>query len=148
MRQSFTRDVRTPADPQDFESLYDRPARPPRDFRVKLDSTGAFLVFDFQDYSGIVERDPTVEYRAYYVPATIGTAAEMGNTKHRLAAFRLGRMCASTPASGKGEWISVPNSNYNFTFTKETGWFLACGVNRRGVESEPTLAFLCPLFPH
>ena len=136
------RDIRTPADPQDFESLYDRAAKPPRDFRVKRDATSALCVFEFQDFSGIPEREPTVGYRAYYIPASVATAAEMGNLAKRRAALRLGRLAASVSSSGRGEWIKASSPDYVDATT--AGWFIACGVNRRGVESDPTLAFRSP----
>lgn len=131
-----TRDIRTPADPQDFESVYDRPAKPPRDFRVTKDTGDHGRVFEFQDYSGTVERDPTVEYRAYFVPSSAATALEIGNLQKRQAALKLGRLAASVSATGKGEWIKYSSTDFGQT----EGWFLAVGVNRRGVESEPTLA--------
>lgn len=130
------RDIRTPADPQDFETLYDRAAKPPRDFKVRRDTGDSSRVLEFQDYVGVVERDPTVEYRAYFVPASVATAAELGKPAARLAALRLGRLAGSVPASGKGEWIKASSKDFH----DEAGWYLAVGVNRRGVESEPTLA--------
>ena len=136
------RDIRTPADPQDFESLYDRPAKPPRDFRVKKDATSTLCVFEFQDFAGIPEREPTVGYRAYYIPASVATAAEMGALAKRRAALRLGRLAASVSSSGRGEWIRASSPDY--VDTTAAGWFIACGVNRRGVESDPTLAFRSP----
>lgn len=141
MRSPYLRDVRTPADPQDFESLYDRSARPPRDFRVKQDKLGSMVVFEFQDFSGIPEREPTVEYRAYYVPASVATATEIGNLQKRKAALRLGRMVASVSASGRGEWISTTSTAIP---DPVGGWYIAVGVNRRGVESDPTLAYPSP----
>lgn len=142
MRQSFVRDVRTPADPQDFESLYDRPARPPRDFRVTTDKAATTLIFQFQDFSGIPEREPTVGYRAYYVPASVATAIEMGQLARRRAALRLGRLSAEVSSSGRGEWIKASSTDLP---ALPNGFFLAVGVNRRGVESEPTLAYASPL---
>lgn len=134
------RDVRTPADPQDFETLYDRPAKPPRDFRVTKDAGNTLCIFQFQDYSGIPERDSTVEYRAYFIPATVGTPVQLGQLARRQAATRLGRQAASVSASGRGEWIKVSTTD----FAGETGFFLAVGVNRRGVESDATLAYPSP----
>lgn len=132
----YTRDVRTPADPQDFESLYDRPAKPPRDFRVvKADGT---LTFEFQDFSGTPERDPTVAYRAYFVPASAATAKEMGQPTVRAAALRLARLAASVQAGQRGEWVRTSDAKYH----DEAGSFLAVGVNRRNVESEPTIAYV------
>lgn len=130
------RDIRTPADPQDFETLYDRAALPPRDFKVTMDTGDSNRVLEFQDYSGVVERDPTVEYRAYFVPGSVATALELGKMDTRKAALRLGRLAASVPASGKGEWIKASSKD----FRGQDGWYMAVGVNRRGVESEPTLA--------
>ncbi len=138
---SNLRDIRTPADPQDFESLYDRPARPPRDFRVKQDKLGTLVVFEFQDFSGIPEREPTVGYRAYYVPATVATATEMGQLQRRQAALRLGRLAAEVSASGRGEWIKTTTADIPDPIG---GFYIACGVNRRGVESDPTLAYPSP----
>ncbi len=135
------RDVRTPADPQDFESLYDRAAKPPRDFRVAKGLTDTVCIFRFQDYSGIPSRDPTVEYRAYYIPASVATAAEMGLLVRRQAALQIGRLCASVPATGKGEWIEKSSPDQ---VAPGGGFFLAVGVNRRGIESEPTIAYPNP----
>lgn len=142
MKNAFTRDIRTPADPQDFESLYDRPARPPRDFRVTKDAGSTMLIFQFQDFSGIPEREPTVGYRAYYVPASVATAVEMGQLARRRAALRLGRLAAEVSASGRGEWIKTTSTDLP---SPVGGFFMAVGVNRRGVESEPTLAYASPI---
>lgn len=134
------RDIRTPADPQDFESLYDRPARPPRDFRVSKDVGNTLCIFEFQDFAGVAERDSTVEYRAYFVPLSVATGAEIGNLAKRRAALRLGRLCGAVSSSGKGEWIKLSSPD----FAGVKGYFMACGVNRRGSESEPTLAVPSP----
>lgn len=136
----LTRDVRTPADPQDFETLYDRAAKPPRDFRVKKDGGSTLVIFEFQDYSGTPERDPTVEYRAYFIPASAATLSEVGTLARRIAAVRVGSMAASVPASGRGEWIRTSSAD----FAGKAGYYCAVGVNRRGVESEPTLAYRSP----
>lgn len=140
MKNTYLRDIRTPADPQDFESLYDRPAKPPKDFRVESDMATT-VTFLFQDFSGIPEREPTVSYRAYYIPATVATATEMGQLARRSAALRLGRLVAEVSASGRGEWIRRASSDFP---TKTGGFYIAVGVNRRGVESDPTLAFPSP----
>jgi hypothetical protein len=140
VRQAFVRDIRTPADPQDFESLYDRPARPPRDFRVTTDGVST-MTFLFQDFSGIPERESTVGYRAYHVPASVATAAEMGQLARRRAALRLGRLVAEVSASGRGEWIRLASSDFP---TATGGFYIAVGINRRGVESDPTLAYASP----
>lgn len=138
MRQ--TRDIRTPADPQDFEALYDRPARPPRDFRVTKDVGDTVCIFQFQDFAGIAERDPTVEYRAYFIPLSAATISEIGILAKRQAALRVGRLCGSVSTSGKGEWVKLSSPD----FANISGYFMAVGVNRRGSESEPTLAFPSP----
>lgn len=131
-----TRDIRTPADPQDFESTFDRVARPPRDFRVRKDTGDHGRTFEFQDHVADPARDDTVEYRAYFVPSSLATVAEINNPEKRRAALRIGRLAASVPTSGKGEWIKTSSTDFGQT----DGWFLAVGVNRRGVESDPTLA--------
>jgi hypothetical protein len=138
------RDVRTPADPQDFESLFDRPASPPLDFRVKSGVGGVVCTFEFKSFSGTPERDPTVEYRAYFVPMSVGTREQLGTPQRRKAAMNMGRLCCSVTPSGRGEWITFSTPDYT---TALGGWFLAVGVNRRGVESEPTLAFPSPFNP-
>ena len=138
---SNIRDIRTPADPEDFESLYDRPAKPPRDFKVIKGLAGTVCVFKFQDYSGIPSRDPTVSYRAYYVPIGISAAGGIGTLQKRMAALQIGRLCASVPATGKGEWLEVSSPDQVATLG---GFFLAVGVNRRGVESEPTVPYPSP----
>ena len=138
------RDIRTPADPEDFESLYDRPAKPPRDFKVVKGLTDTVCVFRFQDYSGTPSRDATVGYRAYFIPASVATARDIGTLQRRMAALQIGRMCASVPATGKGEWIEVSSPDQVAT---PGGFFLAVGVNRRGVESEPTIAYPNPYPP-
>lgn len=135
------RDFRTPADPQDFETLYDRAASPPRDFKVTKDVGNTLCIFEFKDFTGVSERDPTVEYRAYFIPISIAlTSREIGNLKKRLAALRVGRLCGSVSATGRGEWIKLSSAD----FANLEGWFVAVGVNRRGVESDPTLAFPSP----
>lgn len=136
----MTRDFRTPADPQDFESLYSRPAQPPRDFRVTKDVGGTLVIFEFKDFTGIPNRESTVEYRAYFVPATMATLTEMGALSRREAAVRVGNLAASVSAVGRGEWIKLSSPDY----AGKVGFYLAVGVNRPGVESEPTLAFPSP----
>ena len=137
----FTRDIRTPADPQDFESLYDRPPKPPRDFRVTKDAGGTVCIFQFQDFSGTPERDATVAYRAYFVPASVATREQMGLLARRQGALQIGHLCATVPVTGKGGWITQSSPDQVAT---PGGFFLAVGVNRRGVESEPTMAFPSP----
>lgn len=139
-KQPYGRDFRTPADPQDFETLYDRPAKPPRDFRVTKDVGDTICIFQFQDFNAPPEREPTVEYRAYFVPLSVASAEEIGNLKRRLAALRVGRLAATVAAAGRGEWIKLSSPD----FANLEGWFLAVGVNRRGVESDQTLAFASP----
>ena len=112
------RDIRTPADPQDFESLYDRPARPPRDFRVTKDGGSTVVIFQFQDFSGIPERDPTVGYRAYYIPASVATAAEMGQLARRKAALRLGRLAAEASASARSRRVSVRDATHRYSSSR------------------------------
>ena len=137
------RDVRTPADPQDFESLYDRPAKPPRGFSVTKDVGGTTVICQFQDYAEPASRASTSGYRAYFVPASCGTAAEMWTVARRAAAVKVGRLAASVPATGRGEWIKVTSVD----FVGKEGFYLAVGINRRGVESEPTIAFPSPYNP-
>jgi hypothetical protein len=141
-----TRDIRTPADPQDFESLYDRPAKPPRDFRVRKDAGGTLCVFEFQDYSDAAERQPTVEYRAYFVAFSVAKGTEIGPLARRKAALRVGRLCGSVMASGRGEWIRTSSPDF-VTTAPNGGYFMAVGANRRGVESDPTIAFPSPYNP-
>lgn len=137
------RDIRTPADPQDFESLFDRPALPPRDFRVTKDAGNTLCIFEFQDFSGTFDRQPTVEYRAYFVPLTAASVVEIGNSAKRRAAIRIGRLCASVTAGGRGEWLKMSSPDF-VTTPPDGGWFMAVGVNRRGVESEATIAYPSP----
>lgn len=134
------RDIRTPADPQDFETLYDRAAIPPADFRVTKDAGSSLVIFHFKDWPAVPERTPTVEFRAYFLPATIATQTELGRLPVRLAAVRMGQLAASVPTTGRGGWSTV-SSPY---FAGRAGYYVAVGVNRRGVESEPTLAFKGP----
>ena len=98
-------------------------------------------VFRFQDYSAIPSRNTTVEYRAYYVPPSVGTAMELGQLARRQAAVQIGRLAASVPATGKGEWLEQSSPDQVAT---PGGFFLAVGVNRRGIESEPTIAYPNP----
>lgn len=139
-RLDAARDIRTPADPQDFETLYDRPAKPPRDFKVTKDAGNTICIFHFQDFNAPPEREPTVEYRAYFVPLSVASSSEIGNLQRRLAALRLGRLAARVSAAGRGEWIKLSSPD----FANLEGYFMAVGVNRRGVESDPTLAFPSP----
>lgn len=134
------RDFRTPADPQDFESLYSRAARPPRDFRVTKDAGSTLCIFQFQDFSGALDRDATVGYKAYFIPLSLASAAEVSKLANRLAAVRVGRVAASVTANGRGEWITLSSPD----FAGQKGYYLAVGVNRRGIESEPTIAFPSP----
>ena len=134
------RDFRTPAVPQDFETLYDRPAKPPRDFRVLKDGGSTLVIFEFQDFSGITSRDPTVEYRAYYIPSTITDRPSIGRMTNRVAALNVGRLAATVAATGKGEWLRVSSPD----FAGQKGFYMAVGVNRRGVESDPTIGFPSP----
>jgi len=142
-RLDTARDIRTPADPQDFETLYDRAAKPPRDFKVTKDAGNTICIFHFQDFNAPPEREPTVEYRAYFVPLSVASSTEIGNLQRRLAAIRLGRLAARVSAAGRGEWIKLSSPDF-VTTAPDGGYFMAVGVNRRGVESDPTLAFPSP----
>lgn len=134
------RDFRTPADPQDFESLYNKGARPPRDFRVTKDAGSSLCIFQFQDFSGALDRDPTVGYKAYFVPLAMASVAQVGKPENRQAAICAGRVAAPVSANGRGEWITLSSPD----FAGLKGHYIAVGVNRRGIESEPTIAFPSP----
>lgn len=134
------RDIRTPADPQDFESLYDRAAKPPLDFRVTKDAGDTLCIFHFQDFSGTLSRDPTVGYKAYFIPLSLASATEIAKLQNRLAAIRVGRVAASVSANGRGEWVKLSSPD----FAGLKGHYIAVGLNRRGVESAPTIAFPSP----
>lgn len=134
------RDFRTPADPQDFETLFDRAARPPRDFRVTKNAGNTLCIFALQDFTAEPERSPTVSYRAYFVPLSAAAANGLGTLATRLAAAKLGLLCANVASTGRGEWIKLSSPDY----ATVKGYFLAVGVNRRGVESEPTMAVPSP----
>ena len=71
----------------------------------------------------------------------MATTTEMGLLARRRAALQIGRMCASVSATGKGEWLKISSPDQVATLG---GFFLATGVNRRGVESEPTIAYPSP----
>lgn len=140
-----TRDFRTPADSQDFETLYDRAAKPPLDFKVLPDTGASFVVLQFKDFSGVPERDPTVKYKAYFVPFSVATLRELGVSATRQAAIKLAKFAGEVSTNGRGEWLTVQvKSLPEYGPAPFGGYFLAVGVNRRGVESEPTLPYRSP----
>ena len=105
-----------------------------------MDGASTLLIFEFQDFSGVLERQPTVEYKAYFVPLSVASRESIGNSATRKAALRIGRLCGTVSCSGKGEWIRLSSPD----FAGEKGFFIAVGVNRRGTESDPTIAYPSP----
>lgn len=126
-------DVRTPADPQDFETSVCRPPRRPRDFFVKRDSTGSGAIFTILDWQEPAARAKVSGYRVYFVAYSVGTYATIGNPLNNSGGFRMSNPVAEAPATFKGGKIEIANN----TVANAKGWYYCVSLNRDGQESEP-----------
>lgn len=131
------RDVRTPADPQDFETTMSRPPVPPRDFSVAIEGTD--LVVSILEPTSTSSRPANVSYRVVYVPAalvptgqisprTLPALADLGDTVATVAALNDGGRQRTT-ISGR---------------STDRGFYLCCPVGQRGVVGPPLGACRTP----
>ena len=135
------RDIKIPADASDKQTTDARSALPPVEFTV---SRGASAnVLSIHDRQGPQDRNPTVSYRVYFLPAAFaptssGTTATVPgpvvfNTVIRGAGRKVASLVADVRAPGLGTVLPVSDS-INFG---QKGFYFCVGVNRASVEAPP-----------
>lgn len=135
MANQIRRDVRTPADPQDFETEVKRSPRPPKDAKWVSDANGDTLkIFEWDEV-----RPDTVSYRIYFLSNSQFDA--LASYRGLLGGFRASRLVTSVSTSSRGESIQVPLLTFpvvkGVAGSTVNGWAFIVGVNRFGDESDP-----------
>lgn len=125
------RDVRTPADPQDFETTMSRAPVQPRDFAVKAD--GTTLILELLEPVCSPGHPVNTAYRVVYVPASL-TSGNVVQPRALRALVDLGDTVAMLPAMNDGgrQRSAVAGRS------ADRGWYLCCPVGQRGVVGPPS----------
>lgn len=124
------RDVRVPADPQDFETTLSRPPVAPLDFGVT--ASGENLIVQILEPSASETRVPNVGYRVIYVPRSFAPSGVISPAA-LLAMVDVGDTVAFVPALNDGgrQQLSVAGRS------ADRGWYLCCAVGQRGMIGRP-----------
>ena len=130
-------DVRTPADPQDFETTYSVTPLPPKDFRVtSVSGTTTFRVLDRLAGEG---KGAAASYRIYWIPSGLSPSGSVTEAE-RGALVRMGKLVATITATRKGDALSATASDMD----GKTGKFLCVGANVNGEESPSSAIAISP----
>jgi hypothetical protein len=123
-------DVRTPADPEDFETTQSRGALPPVEFSIA--SGASANTFTIRDRQYPAQRAPTVAYRIYFLPAAFAPGGVLTGVQ-RTAGQRVASLVAEVKAPGRGADLTVTDTQ----FVGQEGYYYCVGVSRRELESAP-----------
>ncbi len=123
-------DVRTPADPEDFETTQWRSALPPVEFSASTGATATTFTITDRQYPP--ERGPTVSYRVYFLPKEYAPSAAT-TALQRVAGQRVASLVAEVKAPGRGSDLTVTDSQ----FYGQQGYYYCVGVSRQGIEAPP-----------
>jgi hypothetical protein len=127
------RDIRTPADPQDYETTESRGALPPVEFSVSTDPNfGVFNRLTIRDRQFPAQRAPTVSYRIYFLPGEFAPSG-LGSAKVRTAGQKVASLVADVKAPGRGADLEATD----LQFFGRPGYYYCVGVSRRGQETLP-----------
>lgn len=124
-------DVRTPADPEDFETTLSRGPAPPLDLQIRVAPDGQYVAF-ITEPELPQGRHPAASYRVLYVAP--GLAVKSGMTGRMLEA--VGDLCevaATIEGRFDGGRLKVPLTG----FAGKPGWFAVVTVSRIGLTSAP-----------
>lgn len=133
------KDVRTPADPADKQTTDAKTALPPVEFRVVRGTQANEITI--QDRQGPQDRQPTVSYRIYFLPAgfapkPLGTTTTVSGpvvmqTPVRASGRAVATLVATVAAPSLGTVLNYSDlANYG-----REGYYYCVGVNRLGVEA-------------
>lgn len=135
------KDIRVPADASDKQTTDARSALPPVEFTVTASASSNVL--SIYDRQGPQDRNATVAYRIYFLPAAFaptstGTTVTVPSpvvmsTLARSAGRKVASLVADVKAPGLGTVLSVSDS-VNFG---AKGYYYCVGVNRSFVEAPP-----------
>ncbi len=133
----MSRDVRAPADPQDFETTLSRGAVPPREFSVKRE--GDVLVLEVLEATATPGRAANTAYRIVYVPRALAPLGVLEPGKLGGMAA-LGETVAVLPALNDGgrQRTSVAGRS------SDRGWYLCAPLGRTGGYVAPAGACRTP----
>jgi hypothetical protein len=127
------RDIRTPADPQDYETTESRSALPPVEFSVSTDPNfGLFNTLVIRDRQFPAQRAPTVSYRIYFLPGEFAPSG-LAPSRLRVAGQKVASLVADVKAPGRGADLMVTDMQ----FFGRPGYYYCVGVSRRDQESLP-----------
>jgi hypothetical protein len=124
-----TRDIRTPADPQDKQTTDARSALPPVEFAVAAGADRNSL--SITDRQAVSDRASTVSYRVYFLPAKFAPTMNGVMATSRRAAQKVSNLVAEIAAPSRGTILTVEDT-VNFG---SAGYYFCVGVNRVGVEA-------------
>lgn len=125
-RLGATRDVRAPADPQDFETGVSRIAPPPSEFVVVAGASSTSI--SVSDRIGVNGRSPIKSYRVYFLAVP---SISLSTAGQRSAAVRMASVVTELPASGKGLTLTANDTQ----FFGQAGHYFCVSVNQQGAES-------------
>jgi hypothetical protein len=126
-----SRDIRIPADPQDYETTESRSALPPVEFSIAVNPTLAPLnTFRIKDRQYPAQRAPTVSYRIYFLPSQFAPSG-LSPTKLRAAGQKVAYFVADVKAPGRGTDLTVTDIQFSGT----PGYYYCVGVSRRDQEA-------------
>lgn len=124
------KDVRVPADVEDFETTQSRSALPPVEFTVTADATTTIFVIQDRQYPA--QRAPTVSYRIYFLPAAFAPT-NVNTAFIRQSGSRVADLVTEVQAPGRGTALRTTDTQY----FGQAGWYYCVGVSRRGLEAPP-----------
>jgi len=131
--KSGIRDIRIPADPQDYETTESRSALPPVEFSVFADPTLGFLNrLTIKDRQYPAQRAPTTSYRVYFLPSEFAPAG-LAPGKLRVAGQKVASLVADVKAPGRGSDLV----HTDIQFSGQPGYYYCVGVSRRDLEAPP-----------
>lgn len=122
------RDIRTPADAQDFETSVSRAATPATEFNVTKGTTWNLVAITDRRYAG--GRSGTKAYRVYFLGTTYSPTINPTTPAYRQAAARVGTVVTEIPSLGLGTVLTYQDMK-NFG---APGFYFCTAVNQRGQE--------------
>lgn len=139
----FYREIRTPADVQDFQTSFQRSAKFGLDVTAWKDDAKKTFKVTVQDYLHEDGRFDTVAYKLYYFPYEVPSVNfNIGNASTAKAAAAAGRLIGSMDAHG-GDIVTF---EYSIYYGRQ-GYYFVTGVNREGRESSPSTPVPSPWNP-
>lgn len=136
-----TQEIRIPADPADQLTTNAKSAIPPVEFRVIR--SGGFNAIYIEDRQGVQNRQATISYRVYFLPAafapdSVGNTATVPSpvvfqTVVRAAGRKVATLVTEIAAPALGTVLYAQD----YTNVGQNGFYYCVAVNRSGVEAPP-----------